>query len=114
MQLRWKKENTRWYGWKQRDGEEMPEGDLQSGMNDAYLAGVPFRWDSGGICFSLVFGLSTFQPLRLSPGRSHLWRFVHVGERAGEGEMSVSKIKTHQRLECLMSWLHIGSRRHFP
>lgn len=30
-------------------------------MNDGYLAGVLLRWDSGGICFSLVFALSAFQ-----------------------------------------------------
>lgn len=45
--------------------EEMPKRDLQSEMNDADLAGIPFRWDSAGICFSLVCGLSTFQPLPL-------------------------------------------------
>ncbi len=49
------------YDWQQRDGV-MPNGDLQSEMNDEYLAGIPFRWDSVGICFSLVFGLSTSQP----------------------------------------------------
>lgn len=48
--------NMHRYGWKQWDGE-MPKGDLQSGMNDAYLACIPFRRDSVGICFSLVFGL---------------------------------------------------------
>lgn len=41
---------------------EMPRRDLQSEMNDAYLAGTRFRWDSAQICFPLVFGLSTFQP----------------------------------------------------
>ncbi len=26
-----------------------------------------------------------------------------------EGEMSVSKVRIHHWLECLMSWLHIGT-----
>lgn len=30
-------------------------------MSDGYLAGVLLRWDSGGICFSLVFASSAFQ-----------------------------------------------------
>ena len=62
----YEEKNMHRYAWKQWDGE-MPKGDLQSEMNDAFLAGVPFRWDSAGICFSLVFGLSTFQPV--SPSR---------------------------------------------
>lgn len=40
---------------------------------------------------------------------------ARVWERSGrEGETSVSKMRTHHWVECLMSWLHIGSRRRFP
>lgn len=39
----------------------MPKEDFESEMNDEFLAGIPFRWDSVGICFSLVFRLLTIQ-----------------------------------------------------
>lgn len=38
---------------------------VSAAVNDGYLAGVPLRWDSGGICFSLAFAWSAPQP-RLS------------------------------------------------
>lgn len=34
-------------------------------VHDVYLAGVLLRWDSGRICFSLVFALLAFQSLSL-------------------------------------------------
>lgn len=54
-------ENSDSFAWKQC-AVKMPAADLESEMNDAFLAGIPFRWDSVRICFSLVPGLSTSQP----------------------------------------------------
>ena len=86
-------ENMSRYGWKQWDSE-MPNGYLQTEMNDEYLAGISLRWDSLRICFSLVFGLLAFPSLPLSTSKSFGVFCTHLCEKGGGGGWDVSEVGT--------------------